>query len=852
MPEALQSLIDALPREVAERVRIVGTTNPNDAPDGAFVVHWMHNAVRVDDNPALNASVQLANALGVPALVYHAVSERYPFASDRHHTFMLEGARDVAGQMQRAGLPYAFHLERPDDDRPHLKMLAKRAAVVVTDDMPTEPTRSWLDALARAVDTPILAVDASCIVPMPLVRKAHDRAFAFRKATSKIRKERLHSEWVCPMPDHAFDPADAVAFDPLPIGEASDRQLADWIGECRIDHSVGPVPHTRGGTAAGRERWRTFAGGRLSRYSRDRNDALKPGVSKMSPYLHYGYVGPFELTREAHDAGGGGAEKYLDELLVWRELAYAFCRHRRDHDTLDALPEWARQSLAEHVRDRRPHDYDWETLARGATSSEFWNAAQHSLLVHGELHNNVRMTWAKALLEWTDGPERCLEMLIDLNNRYALDGRDPASYGGLLWCLGQFDRPFPPEKPITGLVRGRSVSSHAKRLPPEDYARLTRRPLADELPRVGIVGGGLSGLLAARILRDHGIEVEVFDKGRRPGGRGCSRERDDCLFDYALSSILVHDKTEPILQTYLDAWEHRGLMQRWQPEVAVITGPQNAVERREDFGRYRLCFRPKAEALGRHLLDSTLPPVSADQADRTLIRSGTLVTAIDDGPDGRMFTTDEGETFGPFDEVILAVPPENVDRIVPGDEPLSGGIRQRPVWTVMLTLADPIAAPGENIAYREHPMLCKAVNEASKPGRSSVPCWTVHASVEFTEANVDREPDEVAPEIVAAFLKSVAAESATVESAIAHRWRYGLRPANDRETLRPILRAARNRGYLLAGDWTDWTGDVSKGVPGWYGSENAFMSGLRAAGEVLRGVQVAATRDATRPEPAAV
>ena len=105
-----------------------------------------------------------------------------------------------------------------------------------------------------------------------------------------------------------------------------------------------------------------------------------------------------------------------------------------------------------------------------------WDLCQRSLLRQGELHNNVRMTWGKALLEWTPGPGRCLELLLDLNHRFALDGRDPSSYGGLLWVLGQFDRPFKPEKTITGTVRDRSVAAHAKRLDLEAYRAIVRPP----------------------------------------------------------------------------------------------------------------------------------------------------------------------------------------------------------------------------------------------------------------------------------------------------------------------------------------------------------------------------------------
>ncbi len=58
----------------------------------------------------------------------------------------------------------------------------------------------------------------------------------------------------------------------------------------------------------------------------------------MSPYLHYGMVSPMRIAREAADIGNEGSVKYLDELLIWRELAYAFCFYRGDHGESQHCP----------------------------------------------------------------------------------------------------------------------------------------------------------------------------------------------------------------------------------------------------------------------------------------------------------------------------------------------------------------------------------------------------------------------------------------------------------------------------------------------------------------------------------
>ena len=81
----------------------------------------------------------------------------------------------------------------------------------------------------------------------------------------------------------------------------------------------------------------------------------------------------------------------------------------------------------------------------------------------------VRMLWGKKILEWSPSPREALERLIHLNNKYALDGRDPNSYSGIFWCLGRFDRAWGPERPIFGKVRFMSCDSTMRKLKAKPY-----------------------------------------------------------------------------------------------------------------------------------------------------------------------------------------------------------------------------------------------------------------------------------------------------------------------------------------------------------------------------------------------
>jgi deoxyribodipyrimidine photo-lyase len=107
------------------------------------------------------------------------------------------------------------------------------------------------------------------------------------------------------------------------------------------------------------------------------------------------------------------------------------------------------------------------TLAQfeaGETHDPLWNAAQRQLLQEGRIHNYVRMLWGKKILEWTASPEEALAVMVELNNKYALDGRDPNSYSGIFWILGRYDRPWGPDRPVFGTVRYMSSANTARKM----------------------------------------------------------------------------------------------------------------------------------------------------------------------------------------------------------------------------------------------------------------------------------------------------------------------------------------------------------------------------------------------------
>ncbi len=799
MKQNLHTILGGLPERLRERSRVIGAPG-TEVRQSEFVLYWMRTACRLDENPALQVAIECANQLQVPVLIYHALSERYPYASDRHHTFILEGARDIQAACVDTNLAYALHVERPGHRGPHLIPLANRASLVITEDMPVQPLQRWTSLMANRVSAKVVAVDTACIVPMQLAGKAYERAFAFRDATRKHLAERISLPPTQVEPKVASRPID-LPFEPVDLS-ASD--IASLVAECEIDHAIAPVRHTVGGSIAGDARWNAFKESGLAEYARRRNDALDDGVSRMSPYLHYGMVAPMRIAREANECSNDGAKKYLDELLVWRELAYGFCFYRSDHGRISALPDWATKTLQEHELDERHKLLSWETLARGRTGDALWDAAQRSLLIHGELHNNVRMTWGKSILSWTADAQSALAAIVDLNHRYALDGRDPASYGGILWCLGQFDRPFPPARPILGMVRDRTTEQHAKRLDTVAYTKKATRPLSDSTPTIAVVGSGISGLMCARTLADHGFKVTVFEKSRGVGGRMSTRRTPENLqFDHGAQYFTARDQR---FKRYVKSWIHDGLVANWGGSIVVLENGQ-ITERKS--GTDRFVGVPGMNAVGKHL------------AKGLDIRLQTQVESLDRESGRWRLCSNDGAELGRYDVAIVSAPAAQSARLLSAVPSLAKSCAQTEMhgcWALMLAFSQPLN-PDFDGAFVHNSAVAWVARNRAKPGREGdAETWVVHASAEWSERHIEENASTAQERLLSEFWKATGATPRKPEHTQAHRWRFAI-PST------PLSDSCLFSTAMQVGACGDWCGGPRV--------EGAFLSGMAVAGRVM-------------------
>jgi len=244
-------------------------------------------------------------------------------------------------------------------------------------------------------------------------------------------------------------------------------------GPLRALRGAGRLASPRGGASEARRLLRAFVARKLRRYADERSDPGTDLLSHLSPYLHFGQVSPLEVALEVARAAGApraAKDAFREELIVRRELSMNFCAMNDAYDSYDCLPAWARRTLAKHARDRRPYRYTPGQLERALTHDEHWNSAQREMVATGSMHSYMRMYWGKKIIEWMDDPRESFRVALHLNNKYAMDGRDPNSFAGVAWCFGKHDRPW-GERPVFGQVRWMSADGLERKFDMDAYAR---------------------------------------------------------------------------------------------------------------------------------------------------------------------------------------------------------------------------------------------------------------------------------------------------------------------------------------------------------------------------------------------
>ncbi len=442
--------------------RITHLTNSSNKK-GKYVLYWMQKSQRVAYNHALSYAIEVANENMLPLVVVFVVTTTFLDANARHYTFMFEGLYEVKAKLEDLGITFVlktgtFETVIPD--------LAREAHAVIFDFGYLRDERQWrrnvLDAIKQqSLPVKVTLIESDLIIP---VRSAYDKvAYGAYVLRPHIMKKIAFFDDYTPL--HELKNKGL-----LPIKSDYDiNQIETLLAHLGINQTVGQSPYFKGGYTAAKEHLNTFMNDKLRHYLLRSDPSLKI-QSYLSPYLHFGQISPLEIYREIITSPYlEEKEQFIEQLLVRRELAFNYVYYNKDYDQFGKMTEpWAYLTMETHQHDPRDPLYSDNDIEMGLTNDIYFNAAMDEMRITGFMANYMRMYWAKKIVTWTASYKHAYELIVTLNNRYFLDGRDPNSYVNIAWIFGKMDRPW-PERAIFGTLRSMNESGLKKKFKIDTY-----------------------------------------------------------------------------------------------------------------------------------------------------------------------------------------------------------------------------------------------------------------------------------------------------------------------------------------------------------------------------------------------
>jgi len=437
------------------------------------VVYWMSRDQRVNDNWALIYAQARAIERKTPLIVVFCLAKEFLGATKRHYVFMLKGLQEVANLLAKKHI--CFHLLTGAPGNELSRFIRKnKASLLVSDFDPLKIKRKWKEEVLNKSEVTFHEVDTHNIVPCWMTSpKQEYGAYTIRPKIKHLLPFFLEKfPKIKPHPfllKDSFKPFDWDTL--LNTGGPNDSlQQFNWI---------------KPGEKAAQKALNTFLKLKLVTYDARRNNPVLDGQSDLSPYLHFGHLSAQRIALEVSNSTPTQKikEPFLEELIVRRELSDNFCFYNTSYDTIAAFPEWAKQTLKAHRKDKRPYLYTLEQFEQSATHDPLWNAAQTEMVTRGKMHGYMRMYWGKKILEWTPSPEEALHYAIYLNDRYELDGRDPNGYTGIAWSIGGLHDRAWGERPIFGKIRYMSYNGCKSKFNIREYIEKIQKVARERLKK---------------------------------------------------------------------------------------------------------------------------------------------------------------------------------------------------------------------------------------------------------------------------------------------------------------------------------------------------------------------------------
>lgn len=408
-----------------------------DTTHGDYILYWMQASVRAHWNHALEYAIETANKMQKPLLTVFGLTSDFPEANSRHYRFLIEGLLHVKNELEKRGVAFSIQLDKPPST---VLKYSDDASLVITDKGYLEIQKRWYDELKKYINCPLIQVESNVIVPVEIAsNKEEYSARTFRPKITRKLKYFMKPVYPRTLKVNSLD-IDIESADPDP-----DKLMKKLGVKDEMTPSI-----FQGGTKEAIKLFEKFLSEKLECFEKFRNDPVRNCLSNMSPYLHFGQISPLYLAYKASKAGR--CTRFLEELIVRRELSMNFVCYNKNYYKINSLPKWAYNTLMEHASDPREYEYGLKEFEKGETHDKYWNAAQKEMVLTGKMHGYMRMYWGKKILEWTEHPEKAYEIALHLNNKFEIDGRDPNGFAGVAWCFGKHDRAW-GERRIFGKVR---------------------------------------------------------------------------------------------------------------------------------------------------------------------------------------------------------------------------------------------------------------------------------------------------------------------------------------------------------------------------------------------------------------
>jgi deoxyribodipyrimidine photo-lyase len=419
----------------------------NDKPHNkeGFVIYWIQQSQRTENNHALEYSIERANELNKPLIAIFILTNDFPEANERHYYFMIEGLIELNQSLLKRGIKlYIINGSLPDE----VIKISKYASIIITDKGYLKIHTKWRNTVAKSINCPLIQIETDIIIPVKITSDKEE--YMARTIRPKINKYLI--DYLSPIKPRKLNNKSVnakIKFSNIIQVEKPD----DIMKKIHIDHSVKKVGWIKGGTSQAKRKIKSFINNKLSNYDKFRNEPSLSYQSNMSPYLHFGQISPIYIAIKVMEKDNStGKNAYLEELVVRRELSINFVHYNKTYDNIECLPDWARNTLFNHKSDERSITYSLSEMENANTHDEYWNTAQMEMVKTGKMHGYMRMYWGKKILEWCESPEEAFSHANYLNNKYSLDGRDPNGYAGIAWCFGKHDQAW-KERSIFGKVR---------------------------------------------------------------------------------------------------------------------------------------------------------------------------------------------------------------------------------------------------------------------------------------------------------------------------------------------------------------------------------------------------------------